>query len=561
MDQHRFLAIDFGTTQTAVAAWTEKGGPEVVSFNGSRTTIPSAVFCTDDGTIITGVEADQAIASDPARGLRTPKLRLRHGSASEDLGADHEFGLVHLISFVMREALMAGREGLGGLEPDKVCLTCPVAWREGGPKWSALTGAAAIGGIHAGMKVVSEPAAAARHMGADMVVGARCVVFDLGGGTCDVAVMERTDAGLALIAEGETELGGETFDHDLLLAVLDRLHDKDAAAADRLVALHDDPLPLAGLAGEELRTRAEWLACVQALGRNVRAAKERLSSRAQAAVLVPAPVHREFTVTRSEFEALIGTHLERAKEIVEGCVEQAGGNVRYVFLAGAASQTPAVARAVEEALGIKPVLAVQPKEAIALGAVAFLGDPIEQAKRDALAQRNAEERERQKAERRKREQELEAERRKREQEEQAAKRREQEIAKQVARNRATLEKHALWPKMNAKVKARFLNELSGDETVFRLVMCSGPPQSNTTPKTALLVTSNRIMWAIAKLMSGLQFGQVRFDEVVSVKQGIMFQRKTFSVEVPHGAYKFESLPDKRDAAAIVAHIQSPKGSA
>jgi Hsp70 protein len=466
MTPTRFLAIDFGTTQTAAALWVAgNGGATLVQFDGDRTAIPSAVF-RDGDTSLTGVAAERSLLLDPVRGLRTPKRLLRHGSSFAELGGAEPVALMELIGDVMGEVHERARAQLGA-EPDRLCLTCPIAWRDGGPKRRALQGAAALAGIRAPVEVVSEPEAAARHLGADLAAGKSCVVYDLGGGTCDIAVMEMGPGGLELRAEAEQELGGETFDEELFVAVLERLADDDADASEQLWRLHEDP----AWADGDLVALAAWRRCLAAVAANVRAAKERLSHRDSAAILLPGPVDREYVFTRAEFERLIATHVEETVEELEDCIRRSGLTPDAVFLAGAASQVPAVRRAVQAATGREPVLADDPKGAIALGGIRRLTAPMEQAERDRIA-----------AERRRK---AEASSRK-----QVAERAQQE--RQEA-NRELVRRHPVWGALAEPAKSQLVEDLRGDEEFRYLVLCVCSEDGWGTRSNVVMITTKRCL--------------------------------------------------------------------
>ncbi len=375
----RFIAIDFGTTATAAATLVEPGEPELVRFRYRARSIPSAVFCRDGGRPLVGREAAAEIAGQPQWGERTPKAHVRDGAETLHLGGPEspDLPLSKVVAWLLESVY---ERALGDSDPAeaRVALTCPQAWAVDGPSQRALRSSAVLAGLP-DPKVISEPEAAAHHIGEGLDDGSVIAVYDMGGGTCDVALLELRDGELQTLAHSGEEgaehlIGGESFDYAVFEDVLGELESERPEAAQRFWAIYDEP------AAEE---DPEWRAGYVALWNELRRAREELSSKLATTIELPPPAGGSVAFSRERLEALINGQVEETKALVEGCVERAGRDPDAVYLVGGTCATPLVRRAVEEAAGVKPVVADQPKGAVALGAVRWLSG------RSRLAMRGA----------------------------------------------------------------------------------------------------------------------------------------------------------------------------
>ena len=201
----RLLAIDFGTSNTVAALLVPGQAARVIAF-GDSPLLPSAVFAAADGTLATGREALRQARLDPTRFEPNPKRRVDDG---EILLGDRVFPVVRVISAVLRTVAVEVRRQLGGAMPDEVRLTHPAQW--GAARQNVLASAAREAGLGAGKLVLlPEPVAAAaqytRLPGRSVPPGGTVAVYDLGGGTFDVAVVGRITGrtesdGFAVLAE------------------------------------------------------------------------------------------------------------------------------------------------------------------------------------------------------------------------------------------------------------------------------------------------------------------------------------------------------------------------
>jgi Hsp70 protein len=499
-----YAAIDFGTTQTTAAVWVGGSEPRLLALNGRYTTMPSAVFHDGRDELLIGAPALRALRADPLRGERTPKRKLRHGSSFVSFG-DTQLAMVDVIGQVIGHVYRQIVDELER-EPDAVCLTRPVTWRDGGKPEQALRAAAVLGRIHCPIEMVSEAEAAARHLGLALKDGESCVVYDLGGGTCDIAVMEMAGKRLELRAEDEDEIGGETFDALLKGEMLARLREHDSRAVERLGVIVDEPW-----ADREGRDDVlEWRRCSANLGENVRKVKERLSRQQTAALLVPKPVSWESEVTRDRLTELVARDLEASAETARGCVERAGTEPTVVYLAGAASMMPAVKDAVGSAVGIQPVLPRNPKGAIVLGGLRVIAGPLVKAEGARERVRRRAEREKAKAK--------EAAAREREAKKES-KRAAREEAKRLkaaeparARQRAAIEALDLGKRLSREKLASML-ELG--ETYSFIARCV--PPGSWFRNGLLMLTDRRLVWVRETISSMPEPTEVPLEAITYVR--------------------------------------------
>ncbi|GIJ43781.1 hypothetical protein Val02_06670 [Virgisporangium aliadipatigenens] len=346
------LSVDFGTSATvALIAWAD-GRTRQVLFDASPL-LPSGVFRGADGVLLTGTDGARAAVTDPAGYEPHPKRVIDEGTVW--LG-EHEVAVVDLIAAVLRR--VAGDVlRIAGQPPDGVVLTHPAAWA--GPRRGVLTEAAARAGLGE-VALVPEPVAAAAFyltaLERDLPAGRHLVVYDLGAGTCDVAVVSRVDGTMAVVAQGGLpDVGGL----DLDAAVVAHLRPAEPDSADAPVwARLEWP-----------RTPADRRAR-HALWQNARAAKEQLTRLSVADLHLPL-LERDVHLTRTEFEAVARPLLERTVDVTVETLRGAGVTrtaVEGVLLVGGASRVPLAASLLHRTLRVAPVVVDQPELVVVEGA-------------------------------------------------------------------------------------------------------------------------------------------------------------------------------------------------
>lgn len=349
------LAIDFGTSNTAASYRVGRGPARPVQLSDQSHQMPSAVLVTEDG-IRVGTEALRARGLSPDGFEESPKLRLGQDTM---LVGDQEVEVVDLVAAVLGHAARRAQRAAGGSPPTSVLLTHPYEWA--GPRRSALLAAWERAGVRAGrVELVSEPLAAVSWFveTATPPEGSHVGVLDVGGGTCDVAVVLLTGdpaRPLEVVGHGgQADLGGRTIDV-LLLNHIRRL----------LVSSGRGELDQALSSPENVRASRTLLD-------HVRQAKHALAEWEDAAVpVVVGAQEATLTVTAAELVRLVEPVVERMRDLTRRTMLGAGvrpEEVQALYLTGGSSQLRPVATALGALIGGRPATLDDPKMVVALGA-------------------------------------------------------------------------------------------------------------------------------------------------------------------------------------------------
>ncbi|HTN81691.1 MAG TPA: Hsp70 family protein, partial [Acidimicrobiales bacterium] len=346
------LGIDLGTTWTAAAVWRGERGT-IVNLGTRQAAVPSIVYIGPDGSTLVGEAAERRVLTEPERVARQFKRRIGDPAPILLGGAPHSAELLtaKLLRWVVDA--VASREGE---MPTTITITHPANW--GAYKKDLLEQAVHLAGLsgpgNPTIRLLTEPEAAAIHYASTERVesGQAVAVYDLGGGTFDVAVLRATGDSFAILGapEGIERLGGIDFDAAVLghvaraLGGLDDLDPDDPAVATAVAHLRDQ--------------------CT--------AAKEALSVDTQTIVPVLLPGrHTEVRLTRPELEAMLRPALDETIAATTRALRVAGvqpSDLRAIVLVGGSSRIPLVAQLVTSALGRPVAVDTDPKHAIALGA-------------------------------------------------------------------------------------------------------------------------------------------------------------------------------------------------
>ena len=371
------LAVDFGTSNT-VAAVARDGQPaQLLSFPNSGHRLPSAVFLDlpgatgpkpTEGTtpdISVGVRAHHQARLDPTRFEAAPKRLLGHSRVR--LG-----GLVldpeTLVAAVLRHVYTEAVRQQGGVAPQRLVVTHPADWAD--VRLQALHRSVDLvmadragAGPAPVVELLPEPVAAAWSVANHVAVGSRVAIFDVGGGTVDVALVDRLAGdgpAFAVVGQprGLSDVGGNDLDLRLLKHVLEQL---EPAARDRLTTTPDVTALLAAL---DLRE-------------NCRKAKEDLSEHPRSPVHVPPlppelPTGANVSVSRDRFEELVSPMLHHAVDVLAEAVRASDRPVTEVLMVGGSSRIPALAAGVHAATGLYPADRGDPVAAVAVGAACWL---------------------------------------------------------------------------------------------------------------------------------------------------------------------------------------------
>ena len=359
------LGVDFGTSHT-VAVLRDGDTATPLLFDGSPL-LPSAVYA-DDGRLLTGRDALHAVRVDPARCEPHPKRRVDDGVL---LLGDTEIPITVAWAAVLDRVRHECLRVAGTLPP--TTLTHPAAW--GTTRRASLKAAAAAFGA---VDMLPEPVAAARcftrNADVNVSTGSGAVVFDLGGGTLDVSVVQHTPDGFVVLAvDGADDLGGIDIDHRLLHLV-GRRH-TDTVEWPRLLA-PETP-------GDRRLHRA--------LLDDVRSAKEQLSRHSRADLIIPL-LDDHTHLTRDELESVTAPLLHKAVRVTTTVMRAAGlppGAITEVFLVGGAGRMPLVATMLHRETGIAPTVLDQPELVVAHGAALGSARPLEPASAESVPRQTA----------------------------------------------------------------------------------------------------------------------------------------------------------------------------
>jgi molecular chaperone DnaK (HSP70) len=346
------LAVDFGTSSTVGVLSSRDGRSAPLLFDGSPL-LPSAVCADSSGELLVGADAVDAASAHPQRCEPHPKRRIDDHVLV--LG-DVKIAVADAIGAVLRR-VVGEASRVAGTPPAQVVLTHPVSWSA--PRKAVLVNAAAKAGI-SDVRLIAEPVAAGHYfaevLGRHLPVGGHLLVYDLGAGTIDASVLQRTPGGFAVKAShGLPDVGGLDIDVALVAYILTMHVARDRAAMTRLM--------MPRTAGDRRCSRLNWAA--------VRAAKETLSR--SGSVVMRLPLFAEdVPLDREQLDAVARPVLDRTVIAARAVLLEAKvpeWSLAAVVLAGGASQMPLVARLLDHGLGVAPTVVEQPQLVVAKGAL------------------------------------------------------------------------------------------------------------------------------------------------------------------------------------------------
>ena len=348
------VGIDLGTTNSVVAAM-EGGEPAVIAnAEGDRTT-PSVVAFTRNGEVLTGEVAKRQAVTNPDRTIASVKRHM--GTTWNQKVDDKDYTPQEISARVLQKLKRDAEQYLGDTVTEAV-ITVPAYFDDA--QRTATTEAGRIAGLEV-LRIINEPTAAALAYGLDKATEDQTIlVFDLGGGTFDVSVLEIGDGVFEVKSTaGDTRLGGD---------------DWDGAVQSWLVE------SFKGDHGVDLGTDA--MAC-QRLKEAAEQAKKDLSSKQTTQINLPfitatdtGPLHLDYELSRAKFEELTFDLLKRCRGPFEQAISDAGlekSDIDHVILVGGSTRMPAVQSLVTELTGREPHKGVNPDEVVAVGAAIQAG--------------------------------------------------------------------------------------------------------------------------------------------------------------------------------------------
>ena len=344
----KIIGIDLGTTNSCVAVY--EGAEPIVIPNpeGARTT-PSVVAFSKTGERMVGQVAKRQAITNPDRTIISIKREMGTGFKKDIDGKNYtpqEF------SAMILQKLKSDAESYLGTTVSQAVITVPAYFSDA--QRQATKDAGKIAGLEV-LRIINEPTAAALAYGMDKEANQKVMVFDLGGGTFDVSILEISDGVFEVLAtNGDTRLGGDDFDQRIIDWMADQFQRENG------VDLRRDKMVL-----QRLRDAAEK-------------AKIELSGMTSTSINLPfitataaGPLHFEATLSRAEFERITADLVERSIVPTRKALADAGLSVNQidkVLLVGGSTRIPAVQEAVKKFIGKEPFKGINPDECVAIGA-------------------------------------------------------------------------------------------------------------------------------------------------------------------------------------------------
>jgi molecular chaperone DnaK len=373
----KVIGIDLGTTNSCVAVMDGKTAKVIENAEGMRTT-PSIVAFSDDGERLVGQPAKRQAVTNPERtffavkrlvGRRyddpmvekdkklVPYKIVKASNGDAWVEADGKTYSPSQVSAFILQKMKETAEAHLGQKVDQAVITVPAYFNDA--QRQATKDAGKIAGLEV-LRIINEPTAAALAYGLDKTKAGTIAVYDLGGGTFDVSVLEIGDGVFEVKStNGDTFLGGEDFDMRLVSYLADEFQKEQG------INLRNDKLAL-----QRLKEAAEK-------------AKIELSSTTQTEINLPfitadatGPKHLTMKLTRSKFEALVDDLIQKTIEPCRKALKDAGltaGEIGEVVLVGGMTRMPKVQEVVKQLFGKEPHKGVNPDEVVAIGAAIQAG--------------------------------------------------------------------------------------------------------------------------------------------------------------------------------------------
>ena len=377
----RVVGIDLGTTNSLVA-FMGADGPEVIRDDSGNALVPSIVFYdNEERRLLVGEAARERLITEPRKAIYSVKRFMGKGSADvkEDLDmvpfevaegsenvirfqmGERVFTPPEISAFILRD-LRERASKFFGEEVTQAVITVPAYFNDS--QRQATKDAGHLAGLDV-LRIVNEPTAASLAYGIDNREEAVVAVYDLGGGTFDISILKLKDGIFEVLAtNGDTHLGGDDIDNELITLVITDIQTRSGTKLDR------DP--------------SEF----QIIRKAVIAAKHELSNSESATLLFDLSTGDEYRreITRDEFENLIGDLVERTLEPCRKALKDANlkaGEIDEVVMVGGSTRIPLVRGRVKELFGSEPHVELNPDEVVALGA-AIQADVLSGGRRDLL---------------------------------------------------------------------------------------------------------------------------------------------------------------------------------
>jgi molecular chaperone DnaK len=349
----RAVGIDLGTTNSVIST-LDGGDPSVIANAEGQRTTPSVVAFSKNGEVLVGDQAKRQAITNPDRTIRSVK---RHMGTDWSVEIDGKTYNAQEISARILQKMKRDAEAFLGEPVTEAVITVPAYF--GDAQRQATKEAGQIAGLEV-LRIVNEPTAASLAYGLDEKEDQQILVFDLGGGTYDVSILEIGEGVFEVKStHGDTHLGGDDWDERIIDWLVTGFKN------DHGVDLSKDPMALTRLKEAAEKAKIE-LSTVQETEINlpfITATNE-------------GPIHLLKTLTRSEFQQMTEDLVERTRSPFEEAIKDAGvslDDIDHVILVGGSTRMPAVYDLVTELAGKEPHKGVNPDEVVALGAAIQAG--------------------------------------------------------------------------------------------------------------------------------------------------------------------------------------------
>lgn len=347
----KVIGIDLGTTNSCVAFMDGKEAVVIANAEGGRTT-PSVVGFSKTGERLIGEAAKRQAITNPDKTIVSIK---RHMGTDYKVDIDGKKYTPQEISAMILQKLKQDAESYLGEEVTQAVITVPAYFNDS--QRQATKDAGKIAGLEV-LRIINEPTAAALAYGLDNTDDQKVLVFDLGGGTFDVSILELGDGVFEVLAtSGDNQLGGDDFDQVIMDYLIEEFQKEN---------------------GIDLRKDPNSTQVMQRLKNEAEKAKKDLSGVLTTTISLPfltadetGPKHLEVTLTRAKFEELSADLIERTMVPTRQALNDAGlkpEDIDRVLLVGGSTRIPAVQEAIKKLIGKEPSKGVNPDEVVAMGA-------------------------------------------------------------------------------------------------------------------------------------------------------------------------------------------------
>ncbi len=383
----RIIGIDLGTTNSC-ASTVEGGQPKIIPFSKGYLTIPSVVAFTPEDELLVGPDAMRQSLTNPSNTIYGSKRLLGRSYSSyvveqvkklfhyeivegkqgevQVIGNGRPFSVPEISALILRSIKQSAADYLGD-EDIQAVVTVPAYFTD--RQRSAVREAGSMAGLDV-MRIINEPTAAALAYGYRKGREKKVVIYDLGGGTFDVSIMDMADQVYKVIStDGDTFLGGVDFDNRLVEHLVNRI------VKDTKIDLLGDRVAL-----QRVKAAAEE-------------AKKELSLRQETQINIPyiatgesGPVNVSYTITRKELEAMTSHLVDRTIEICKKAMDAAKtgpAEIEDVVLVGGQTRMPLIWEKIKQCFGKSPSKGVHPDEVVAMGA-AIMSDIISRGETGVL---------------------------------------------------------------------------------------------------------------------------------------------------------------------------------